>query len=462
VFLPQLGDMCKRLKLKVFFVFDQHNSLTPQMRATFPYSLPEARLLRVSQLRGIGMVAISASANNEYYLQVALQQPPWPTFPVNKGFRTVGASEVAMFLQHHSLDVQGAEAAQLHYETNCFPLELAYFVQARDLLRRAQEDDSFQAVMSTYLNGRDLPMADGRRNYFALMVRDFDQKLAVQPRADVVREQLINGIVCMQLQLPVRSFSVQVLLNRQLCFMSDGPFGSATAGAARSLDFIHPITPMARTAAIDFYLSTPAYTQALQSAYREAFATPTLEASARGFILQRYIIQQLRRAASFVLLGREYGPDHALSSARQFCSAPFPLRVVEWYGLGVPPSTLRRPENLLLVPLTVNYPGVDFLFWQADTETLFLFQVTVASVAKHRNFWQSHQALQDEWKAKLGVKKFERVWISPDVAAGRPRAARSHTGQWACSLALLKSTNSALFPLLQSWLPASQLDDDLN
>ena len=32
MFLPRLGDLCARLKLKVFFVFDQHNSLTPEMQ----------------------------------------------------------------------------------------------------------------------------------------------------------------------------------------------------------------------------------------------------------------------------------------------------------------------------------------------------------------------------------------------------------------------------------------------
>ena len=108
----------------------------------------------------------------------------------------------------------------------------------------------------------------------------------------------------------------------------------------------------------------------------------------------------------------------------------------------------------MLVPLSTSYPGVDFLIWKAEAETLFLFQVTVASVARHNNFWESQQPLEAAWVAKLGVKKIERVWISPDVNAGTSRATRRRSGQWACSLALLKSTNIGLFPLLQSWLPA--------
>ena len=454
VFLPQLGDLCRQDDRKVFFVFDQHNSLTPELRSTFPYSLPEARLLRIPQLRGVGMVVISASANNEYQLKVALQQPPLPTFQINRGFLTDGEpSEVATFLEHHGVVLQSPEVTQLQYETNCFPLELAYFVQTRNLLRTAKVDHTFESVLNTYLNGRDLPLVKGRHSYFALAVRDFDQKIASQPRTDLTREHLINGIVCMQLQLPISSFSNQVFLNRQLCFMSDRPFGGASVDAARGLDFIHPITPLARTAAVNFYLASPAYVQTLQSASRHVFAMPTLESSVRGFILQRYIIQRLREASSFELAGQKIGDDHSLSPVATFCSIRLPLSVTEWYGLDVPPTTLSRPEDLLLVPLSVNYPGVNFLIWIAGAETLFLFHVTVTSVAKH-TFWESQQPLEAAWVAKLGVKKMERVWISPDVNAGTPRATRRHSGQWACSLALLKRTNSGVFPLLQSWLPA--------
>jgi hypothetical protein len=100
-FLPQLGDLCKRLKLKVFFVFDQHNSLTPEMRTKFPYSLPESQLLRVSQLRGVGMVVISASANNEYFLKLATLEPPLPTRLVTSGF---DFDELRVFMQHERFD----------------------------------------------------------------------------------------------------------------------------------------------------------------------------------------------------------------------------------------------------------------------------------------------------------------------------------------------------------------------
>jgi hypothetical protein len=451
LFLPHLGVLCARLKLKVFFVFDQHNSLTPEMRKTFPYSLPEAGLLYVSQLRGVGMVVISASANNEYFLDVAMKQPPWPMFPLNTGF---SPSEVTLFLQRHGWDVPATEEAQLQYETNGFPLELAYLVQARSLLRDAGRDYSFEAVLNAYLYGRDMAMMEGRRDYFALVVRHFDQKL----ESEAARKQVINGVICLQLQLPASALPGQVILNRQLSFLSDRPFGSTVTSGSGSLDYIHPITPMARAAAVNFYLTDPEYTAAFQLAFNQVFTSPTLEPAVRGLMLQRYIIQQLRLSTSFDLFAQQYTAGHALTRVAALCRSRIPLRCVEWFGNDVPPATVSRTEDLLLVPLSPNYPGVDFLVWKADVAGLFLFQVTMSSVAKHRsNFWQGDLDLERRWIGKLGVKMIERIWITPDVDAGPITDKRSHVGQWVCSLGLVARKHTALFPLVQNWLPESQL-----
>jgi hypothetical protein len=251
VFLPQLGDLCKRLGLQVFFIFDQHNSLTPKMRSSFPFSLPESGLLRVSQLRGIAMVVISASANNEYQLEVASQQPPWPQVVVNRGFL---AAEMDVFLKHHGLfGASEADLDSLRYETNCYPLELAYFLEVRALLKKAKLD-SFESIMDAYLNGNEAPLVEGRRSYFAGLIRRFDVYLSGRPDADRALEHLVNGIVCMKLELPLSSFLGQVLLNLQMCFKSSAPHQGSTT-ASRRLDYISPVTPAALSAAADFYLA---------------------------------------------------------------------------------------------------------------------------------------------------------------------------------------------------------------
>jgi hypothetical protein len=462
IFLPRLGDMCKRRK--VFFVFDQHNSLTPAMRETFPYSLPESQLLHISQLRDVAMVTISASANNEYYLKVALEQPPWPKVTVTEGFGTTGSpSEMDVFLQHHALfaGASAAEAAQLRYETSCFPLELAYVLQVRKLLQTTNQDDSFQVIVKVYLDGLKQTSVDGRRDYFARLVRHFDVIISGRPDAQRAREHVVNGVICMHLQLPLSSFPGSVLLNLQLCFMSDVPFGEQGATTLHGgLEYIHPIAPSARSAAVDFYLKNADTRAKVDITFRYVFESPLMETGIRGLLLQRYLIDQLQNANSFTLLACEYGSDHSLSEARKVMQTWRLLRKVEWYGNGVPEFTLSRAEDLLLVPLSQTYPGVDFLIWVSHTETLVLFQVTLSSVKQHSsNFWEARQDLQSTWQAKLNVQHFKRVWITPDVDAGAVKHGRNHAGQWACSLARLAKSNGELLPLVRRWLPASAVDD---
>ena len=175
----------------------------------------------------------------------------------------------------------------------------------------------------------------------------------------------------------------------------------------------------------------------------------------RGLMLQRYLIQQLENADSLTLSAGQYDMNHALGSLSEVLSVSRRMRKVEWHGNSVPQMTLSRSEDLLLVPLSQNYPGVDFLIWEAQTKTLFLFQVTLASVAQHSsNFWESRLELQSSWKDVLGVQRFHRVWITLDVDAGTSDGVRSHVGQCACSLADLLKTNASLFPLLRFWSPA--------
>jgi len=449
LFLPQLGDLCKRLGLKVFFIFDQHNSLTPQMRAGFPYSLPESALLRVSQLRGVAMVVISASANNEYQLEVASQQPPWPQVFVNRGFQ---ATEMDAFLRHHGLFGED-DLDRLRYETSCYPLELAYFLEVRALLKK-EKLDSFESIMDAYLNGCDAPLVEGRRSYFAGLVRRFDVYLS--GRSDAVRaiEHLINGVVCMKLELPLSTFSGQVLLNLQMCFKSRAP-RQGIETASRRLDYISPITPAALSAAEDFYLATSDAKTKLDSAFQYVFETPTLESSMRGLMLQRYLIQQLENADGLTLSAGQYNMDHVLGLPSEILNIARRMRKVEWHGNSVPQVTLSRLEDLLFAPLSQNYPGVDFLIWVAQTKTLCLFQVTLSSVSDHSsNLWESRPDLQSSWTDALGVLHFIRVWITPDVNAGKFDGVRSHDGQCACSLSELLRTNATLFPLLRRWLPA--------
>ena len=242
--------------------------------------------------------------------------------------------------------------------------------------------------------------------------------------------------------------------------MSDVPFGrDASATSIRGLDYIHPVTPAARSVAYAFYLSDPTMRTKVDDAFRYVFETPIIETAVRGLLLQRYLIQRLEIASGVALRTRQYYSNHALGDYKNTVIVQRQMRKVEWNGESVPQMTLSRSEDILLVPLSPIYPGVDFLIWAAKSETLCLFQVTLSSVRRHSsNFWQKKKNLERQWTGKLNVKQFKRVWISPNVDAGPVTSKRSHEGQLACTLAdILQSNGGALFPLLQSWSPASEV-----
>jgi hypothetical protein len=400
-------------------------------------------------------VVISASANNEYQLEVASQQPPWPQVFVNRGFQ---AAEMDVFLRHHGLfGARKDDLDMLRYETSCYPLELAYFLVVRALLKKAKID-SFQRIIDAYLIGSEAPLVEGRRSYFAGLVRRFDVYLSGRSDAFRALDHLINGVVCMKLELPLSTFSGQVLLNLQMCFRSSAPHQGSTA-AFLPLDYISPITPAALSAAEGFYLANSDARAKLDSTFQLLFETPTIETSARGLMLQRYLIQRLEEATSVTLRTCRYKSNHALEDSLEIAVVQRQMRKVEWNGNSVPQMTLSRSEDILLVPLSQKYPGVDFLIWAAKSETLYLFQVTLSPVRRHSsNFWEKKKNLERQWTGKLNVKQFERVWITPNVDAGPVTSKRSHEGQLACTLAdALQSNGGALFPLLRSWLPASEV-----
>ena len=456
-FLPQLGDLCKRLKLKVFFVFDQHNSLTPEMRATFPYSLPEARLLRVSQLRGVGIVVISASANNEYFLKLATLEPPLPTRLVTSGFDD---KELGVFVQHERLfkdrPLDDDQLRELSVATNCYPLELALLRDTHNALQSSFSTVlvTLQRCMEVYEKGDVRLGIFGRIETFAARISAFDERVRSDPAK---LERLINGVVCMKLELPLSTFPYAVLLNLGICYKSDAPQSLTFAEQSQrsgSPDYIHPITPAALQAAVAFYSPDAAYSERENSAVSFIFQSPQSSQPVRGRVLEDYILQQLSSATSFEVVGRKYATNHQPDATAESLAAVRGVQTVRWYGK-IPTVDLNLSKDLLLWPFAYNYPGVDGLIWLAKSKTLLLLQITLSSVSVHKsNFWTTNEALRALWVDKLGPSRVCELWVTPDTDAG---TGSKHAGQYVCSLAELIQRNVSLFPLLKNWEPASDV-----
>lgn len=127
---------------------------------------------------------------------------------------------------------------------------------------------------------------------------------------------------------------------------------------------------------------------------------------------------------------------------------------MRWYG-DIPTADLPLGKDLLLWPSAYTYPGVDALIWLAKSKTLLLLQITLSSVSGHAsNFWAANERLRSLWLDKLGPSRVCELWITPDTHAG---GGSEHVGQYVCTLAELMQPNQALFPLLMSWEPASEI-----
>jgi len=457
LFLPRLGDLCARLKLKVFFVFDQHNSLTPEMRKAFPYSLPEAGLLYVSQLRGVGIVVISASANNEYFLKVAASEPPWPTRSVTSGF---DLDELRTFLGHEHMfedaPLNDDEMFQLRVATNCYPLELTFLRDTyRALRRRNGAAVTIQRCIDVYERGDTLLGVVGRMETFSARVSLFDER--IRPEASKL-ERLINGVVCMKLELPLSTFPDAVLLNLAISYKSNVPQSHSFTAKARMdgpADYIHPVTPAALEAAMALYAPNASFSAREASAVEYVFQSLKVSRDMKGRMLEVYVMQQLSDASTFKLAGRELGENNVLATDVTTLAQAQEFQVVRWYGSGLPSAELDVARNALLWPRSASYPGVDGMLWLADTKTLVLLQITLSAVQKHTsNFWADDVTRRSLWQDRLGARNIKELWLTPYTSVGKTRV---HTGQYLCTLAQLLKDNTSLFPLLRKWKPAEEV-----
>jgi hypothetical protein len=461
MFLPQLGDLCERLNLKVFFVFDQHNSLTPEMRAAFPYTLPESQLLSVLQLRGVGMVVISASANNEYYLKVATMEPPLPTRLVTSGF---DVDELRVFLLHERMfqqsPLEDAQLQELSVATNRYPLELALLREAHNALQAlGAAPVTVQRCIDVYVHGDVvLGVLAGRIETFAARIAAFDKRVRSDPAE---RQQLINGVVCMRLELPLSTFPHAVLLNLGICYKSDVPQSavfSQLSPRGGPAEYICPVTPAALKAAVSFYSLDAAYSEREISAVSFIFQSAQVSRAVKGRILEDYILQQLSTASSFQLVARKYKADEKLGAETVSLADFRGVQTVRWYG-EIPAVVLDVNKDALLWPFAYNYPGVDAMLWKADSKTLLLLQITLSSVAEHKsNFWAANPDLKSRWADKLGATQIRELWLTPTTSQNSTKGDSSkHKGQYVCTFADLLERNQSLFLLLKKWEPAHEM-----
>ncbi|CAG8439181.1 12766_t:CDS:1 [Cetraspora pellucida] len=81
------------------------------------------------------------------------------------------------------------------------------------------------------------------------------------------------------------------------------------------------------------------------------------------------------------------------------------------------PNKFNQKLTILFLPLSSNYPGVDFLIWDSKGKILYAFQITIGLLNNHieskKKFMTGN--LIDKWAFMCEVKRkdVKFVWIAP-------------------------------------------------
>ena len=369
---------CARRNLKFLFVFDQHNGLLPAQREQFPWCLPETSLLAFNTWKRLGATVISASANNDYFLKIATYGN-MKRVDCYSGFND---DEADRWRRHYNFFLGEADVwAEAKELLSNWPLEL-------NLLRQRLEPtlaERLAAFTKDRLRILGLHEASHRR-------------ARLQEASD--KEAYAGIILDMLLARPdvdARYPTVDVVTNKQLVFFDD------------QTTLLRPIHELVRR----FYL-TQGYLRPgglLNATVKDILSNEAATSDSKGRTVESYVICCMEETATFVLEAQPYnGARRGLASAETV----FEARALVRYNFGSQhvPGGIRWSQNLLLVPLNPNYPGVDVLLWDAISCVLVGVQFTVGKRSHPMTFTSQ---MQDAWVAASGAKTFRFVWATPSV-----------------------------------------------
>ncbi|RIB28453.1 hypothetical protein C2G38_2157877 [Gigaspora rosea] len=93
-------------------------------------------------------------------------------------------------------------------------------------------------------------------------------------------------------------------------------------------------------------------------------------------------------------------------------------QIIKFIGNDIPTESFNVEKNVLFLPQSDNYPGVDFLIWDNCRKILFSFQVTIGSLANHRRNKDSFMTgeLKNKWATLCNTEesKVKFIRLAPD------------------------------------------------
>jgi len=415
-FLDWLPHYCKKNNLKLYAIFDQHNSLTDHQRGQFPFNLVETTLPSSESWKNSSIIVISASANNEYHLRVT--SDCYTQFLINRGFNEM---EFNSWVEENDF-FKGEDFDDIKYWTSCIPIELSVILE----IKKELPNQPIQAILHAYLEKKHTEISVQQRMFI---------NNHIFGKGDLALSYAINAATYMYLNLSTSERTLIFTLNQQLMFNEGG--------------FIYAITPIAKNIIYNSFEKDIADNSLLT--IQIIFKAPVLQYSAdiKGRMLEKYIIMQIETLCFFNFTASKVNTkDDPLNWPTEDFKFKN-LSKVLIIGNSVPTVTKKEWEKpLLFVPTTTNYPDIDCAIWDGDT-LLLAVQITILDpISKHSNnfFTLTNQAIAAEvWRQKSDgkIKDIRFLWIGINT-----KVSDAFDGQY---IVTIDKLNSEIFPLLKNF-----------
>jgi hypothetical protein len=414
VFFCSIAAYCKKKKLWIFFAFDQHNSLSNDQRKTFPFSLPEGLLPALGDLRGIGLTVVSASANNEYSLDIA-RKNTWPVELFSRGFtfeEDNDQCELKVWLRYHNFFPDAPE--QLRYWTNYIPYELAEAKRVCAKLPLADQGN-LDTVLAQFVKDRTNQMSAQVRKFYSDNERLF-------------LNSMINAMISMSLSK--RAHPSSVLVNQQLSvYDSDA-------------QIVRPLTPVCYDVLYHFFREhlKGQYVERMWSALGEMLGNEALDNGTKGRLVEKAFVFGLENNHDALPISAAVCDN---TPPKVIFTVPGNAHVIQFSG--ITPSSANRDASAVFVPNSPSYYGVDFVVWLPThpKTRLWLLQFTVAPVQQHgTHFFDAKPDFLAAWRELLGVTVDDpigRVWGCMEIPSAMPLAFRGDYFLLISSLASLSA-----------------------
>jgi hypothetical protein len=403
---------CREHGLAFVAVFDQHNGLVVDLRTQLPWSLPERVLPSLASWKGIGATVISASANNEYFLKVAVDAS-WRRLDCYRGFSD---AEVAQWRRHHGF-FDGPEHADAWPDVasllSNWPLDLNEM--------RLHRKDTLAKTLEWHRRQRLYAVEDREAAHLRVRV--------TEPRDRSVYAGIILDMLIDRSAIATRFLEAPRLINKHMLYYNADD------------DSVRPIHDLAR----QFYLASGYLKRAgdlADATIKDVLASTKVTADSKGRMLELYLVACMEAKQTFELRALPIRPDGTLGaavpvfSARALTAHYFPTQGV--------PSEISWGTSALLVPLNSNYPGADLLLWDKQERVLVAIQVTVGRIRDHAMSFTPE--LMKAWRRSSGAKEVRFVWLAPAA-----NVTRIHAGQYFLPL---NSLQADLAPLVAHYVGA--------